>query len=281
MSRRSLIVVFLFIILLIAAVYVAVNWPFSSVTHNIAVTGITVSATQVQRGDLVNITVTLNNEGSVSESFNVSLYLNSSLFEMRPVANLSSNCKENVVFNWNTSKAAPADYAVRAEAKPIVGEMNITDNALTDDVIRVRSRPMGPAVVSVNPQNTSAAVGQDFAVNVNVSNVADLYGWEFKLTWNSSILHLQNVAEGSFLKNTGATFFTYNLNSTGPHIVVDCTRLVDLPEASGSGILSTITFHVQQSGSCDLNLYDAVLLNSFEHSMNCTTEGGHFIGGTY
>ena len=279
MSGRSLVVVFLFIILLIAAVYIVINWPFAGVTHNVAVTGIAVSSAQVQRGDSVNITVTLKNEGSVSESFNVSLYLNSSLLEMRPVTDLGSNGEESVMFNWDTSTAASADYVVMGEATPVVGEMNVTDNVLTD-VVRVTSRPMGLAVVFVNPQNSSAAVGQDFAINVNVSNVADLYGWEFKLGWNSTILHLQNVTEGSFLKNMGATFFTYNLNSTGPHIVVDCTRLVDLPEASGSGILSTVTFHVQQLGSCDLNLYDAVLLNSFEQSMNCTTEGGHFIETT-
>jgi hypothetical protein len=30
-----------------------------------------------------------------------------------------------------------------------------------------------------------------------------------------------------------------------------------------------------------LNLYDAMLLNSLEQSMNCTTEGGHFTGTTY
>jgi hypothetical protein len=130
--------------------------------------------------------------------------------------------------------------------------------------------------VFVNPQNISAAVGQDFSIDIKVTDVVDLYGWEFKLGWNDTILHLQNVTEGSFLRNAGATFFTYNLNSTGPHIVVDCTRLVDLPQASGSGTLSTATFHVQQPGSCDLNLYDAVLINSSEQSMNCTTEGGQF-----
>lgn len=276
MSRRSLVVAFLFIILLISAVYVVVNWPFSSVTHNVAVTGITVSTTQVQRGDSVNITVTSKNEGSVSESFNVSLYLNSSLLEKRPVVDLSSNDERSVVFNWDTSAAAPSDYLVKAEASPVAGETNVTDNVLTDNVVSIRSKPVGVAVVFVNPQNSSAAVGQDFAVNINVSNVADLYGWEFKLGWNDTILHLENVTEGSFLRNTGATFFTRNLNSTGPHIVVDCTRLVDLPEASGSGTLSTATFHVQQPGSCDLILYDAVLINSFEQSMNCTTEGGHF-----
>jgi hypothetical protein len=272
---RSVVVVFFLLVLLIAAVYFAVNWPFSSATHNVVVTGLTVSTTQVQHGDSVNITVTSKNEGSVPESFNMSLYLNSSLLQTLPVAGLSPNSERDVVFNWDTSAAAPAVYLVKAEASLVAGETNATDNILTDNVV-VRSKPAGVAVVFVNPQNSSAAVGQDFVVNINVSNVADLYGWEFKLGWNDTILHLQNVTEGSFLKNTGATFFTRSLNSTGPHIVVDCTRLADLPEASGSGTLSTVTFHVQQSGSCDLNLYDPVLINSFEQSMNCTAEGGHF-----
>lgn len=281
MSRRSLVVVFLLLVMLIAAVYVVVNWPFSSVTHNVVVTGITVSATPVQQGDSVNITVTSKNEGSVPESFNVSLYLNSSLLETLPVLDLSSTDERIVVFNWDTSAAAPAVYLVKAEASLVAGETNVTDNVLTGKVVTVRSKPEGVAVVFVDPQNSSAAVEQDFTVDINVSNVTDLFGWEFKLGWNSTILQLKNVTEGSFLRNTGATFFTYNLNSTGPHMVVDCTRLVDLPEASGSGTLSTVTFHVQQPGSCDLDLYNAVLINSFEESMNCTTEAGHFIEAAY
>ena len=280
MSRRNLVFALFLLVLLIAASYVVVNWPFSSATRNVVVTGITVSKTQVQRGDSVNITVTSKNEGTVPESFNMSLYLNSSLLKTLPVAGLSSNSERDVLFNWDTSAAAPAVYLVKAEASPVAGETNATDNVLTDNLISIRSKPAGVAVVFVNPQNSSAAVGQDFAVNINVSNVADLYGWEFKLGWNDTILHLQNVTEGSFLRNSGATFFTHSLNSTGPHIVVDCTRLADLPEASGSGTLSTVTFHVQQSGSCDLNLYDSVLINSFEQSMNCTAEGGHFTEAT-
>jgi hypothetical protein len=281
MRRRTLVVVLSLAILLVAAVYLLTNWPFSSVTHDVAITGITVSSNQVQRGDLVNVTVTLKNEGSASENFNVSLYLNSSLLEMRPVVDLGSNNDGDVVFNWNTTTTAPANYVISAEATHLVGESNVTDNALTDGVVSVRSRPDGPSAVFVNPQNSSAAVGQDFTVNINVSNVADLYGWEFKLGWNDTILHLQNVTEGSFLKNTGATFFTYKLNSTDPHIVVDCTKTVDVSEASGSGTLAIVTFRVQQLGSCDLNLYDAVLLNSFEQSMSCTAESGHFTGTTH
>jgi len=280
MSRRNLVVAFLLLVILIAAVvFVAVNWPFSVVTHNVAVTDIAVT-TQVQCGDPVNITVTSKNEGSVSESFNISLYLNSSLLETLPVLDLSSNSERIIVFNWNTSAALPAVYLVKAEASPVAGETNMTDNSLTK-AVSVRSKPVGVALISVDPQNSSAAIGQDFTVNINVSNVTDLYGWEFKIGWNDTIIHLQNVTEGSFLRNAGETLFTYNLNSTGPHIVVICTRLGNVPGESGSGTLSAVTFHVQQPGSCDLNLYDSMLLNSFAQSMNCTTEGGRFIEAAY
>ena len=263
--------------LLIVAVYLAVNWPFFGGTHNIAVTGIAISTTQVQLGGSVNITVTSKNEGSVTESFNVSLFLNSSLFDTKTVVDLSSNGQKDVIFVWDTSAAIPAVYLVKAEASAVSGETNVTDNVLTGNLVSIRSKPEGIAVVSVDPQNISVAVGESFSANIDILNVADLYGWEFKFGWNDTILNLQNVTEGSFLKDTGATFFTHSLNSTGPHIVVDCTRLTDMPEASGNGTLSTLTFQVQQSGSCDLNLYDPVLINSFEQSMNCTAEGGHFI----
>ena len=281
MSKKSLAAIILVVISLITIVYVAVNWPYSKVTHDVAISGITVSTAQAYRGELVEIRVNVTNRGSVPENFNVSLYLNSTLLETRPIADLGPNAENNLLFDWNTTTATSANYAVKAEAAPVAGETNTTNNVLTDDIVHVRSKPTGLAVVSVNPQNSSAPIGQDFTVNINVSNATDLYGWEFKLGWNSTILQLLNITEGSFLKNTGATFFTYNQNATGPHIIVDCTRLVDLPEASGSGVLATATFHVQQLGSCDLNLYDTVLLDSFEQSMNCTTEGGHFTGGTY
>ncbi len=264
------------VLLLILAVYIAMNWQLISPVHDVAITSVTVSSNEAHPGDTLNITVTTKNKGSVSESFNVSLYLNSSLLETQSLADLPPNADKNLLFIWNTSAAPIADYTIKTEASPVNGETNKTDNTMTDSTIQLRSKPTGYEAVSVDPANSHAAIGQNITVNIDVSNVTDLYGWELKLGWNNTILELLNATEGPFLKSNGATFFTSKINSTDPHIIVDCTRLVDLPEANGNGTLTTITFQVLQLGNCDLSLYDTTLVNYFEQTLDHTTSGGHF-----
>jgi hypothetical protein len=87
------------------------------------------------------------------------------------------------------------------------------------------SAQTGSATVAVSPPSLNANVGQNFRVNVTVANASDpygVYGWEFALNWTASLLDSVDVTEGPFLKAGGPTFFTYN-NSTGGHIIVDCT----------------------------------------------------------
>jgi len=135
-----------------------------------------------------------------------------------------------------------------------------------------------PTAVSVSPSFMTGDVGQDFSVNVNISGVSDaygLYGWEFKLGWNASLLDLVSVDEGPFLKSGGNTYFTYFLNTTEEHIVVDCTLEDQIPGVNGSGILATVTFNPTNAGECPLNLYDVTLLNSNEEPINCS------LGGSY
>jgi hypothetical protein len=121
-----------------------------------------------------------------------------------------------------------------------------------------------------------ASVGQSFSVNIDISNVVDLYGWEFKLGWNSSLLGLVGVGEGPFLKSGGNTFFTYYLNTTGEHVVVDCTLEGAIPGISGNGTLATVTLNTTSAGECPLNLYDVSLISSAEQQIPSQAFGGNF-----
>jgi hypothetical protein len=119
-------------------------------------------------------------------------------------------------------------------------------------------------VLSVEPKTVHGAIGQNFTVNVSISSVSDLYGWEFKLGWNASLLDLVSVNEGPFLRSGGNTLFTYFLNTTEEHIVVDCTLEGPIPGVNGSGTLATVTFNPTNAGECPLNLYGVGLYNSSE-----------------
>jgi hypothetical protein len=133
----------------------------------------------------------------------------------------------------------------------------------------------GSATVAVSPTTITANVGQDFSIDITISNVLDLYGWEFKLGWDESLLGLVSVDEGPFLKSGGDTFFTYFLNTTNEHIVVDCTLEGMIPGVAGNGTLATVTFIATNVGECPLNLYDVILLNSNVEQISCSVVGGY------
>lgn len=131
-------------------------------------------------------------------------------------------------------------------------------------------------VLSVDPQTVQGAAGMDFTINVSISNVTDLYGWEFRLNWNPSLLDVISVTEGPTLSSRGSTVFSPKVNSTDGHLTADCTLLGDIPGFSGQGTLMTVEFYVKENGTCDLNLYDTQLLNSKEQQIALTVRDGRF-----
>lgn len=145
----------------------------------------------------------------------------------------------------------------------------------------IMNRPASHATVYVDPHIIGKPVDQDFTISVTVSRVVDLYGWSFKLRWNSTILEVVNVTEGTFLRNGGNTFFDPKINNTAGHILVVATLIPNIPGSeipgvSGNGTLATIQFHVKEDGACDLILYDTLLANSAEQSITHILFNGHF-----
>jgi hypothetical protein len=130
--------------------------------------------------------------------------------------------------------------------------------------------------VYVDPQESIGMIGQNFTINIRISNVVDLYGWELKLGWNATILDSVEVSEGSFLKSGGSTFFTYKTNNTLGYMIIDCTLLGQVPGVSGSGVLATIKFYVENVGECPLDLYDTILVNSAEQTIEHTAIDGYY-----
>ncbi len=126
----------------------------------------------------------------------------------------------------------------------------------------------------VHPPTKTVAVGQTFIIDIRISDVIDLYGWEFKLGWNPNLLDVVDVTEGAFLKQGGETFFTNKINNTEGYILVDCTLLGDVSGVNGSGTLACVKFHAEEQGSCVLDLYDTKLVSSVEQPIPHTANDG-------
>lgn len=140
-------------------------------------------------------------------------------------------------------------------------------------VIELSASPT--TTVYVYPSTSTVAVGQTFIVDVKISDVNNLYGWEFKLGWDPNILDVVEVTEGAFLKQGGNTFFTKKINNTEGYILVDCTLLGDMPGVSGDGTLASVKFRAEKEGSSVLDLYDTKLVNSLEQPITHTANDGN------
>jgi len=143
--------------------------------------------------------------------------------------------------------------------------------------------------VFVDPPTTTTVFGQTFGIDIKISDVIDLYGWEFKLGWNPDLLDVVSVTQGNFLKQGGLTFFWPVMNNTGGYILVDCTLLGSVPGVSGSGTLATVKFYAENQGESLLDLYNTILLNSQEQTINphtaydgtVTVEESDTVGGIW
>jgi hypothetical protein len=116
---------------------------------------------------------------------------------------------------------------------------------------------------------TVSAVGDSFAVNVSIANVSNLYGYQFKLYYDSTIVNgTGQPTEGSFLSSGGGqTFFdivsfTDYYNSTYGVVWITGTLTGSVPGVSGGGVLATIEFKsLTVAASTPLHLEGVVLLD--------------------
>lgn len=148
-----------------------------AVIHNIAVVDVYPSNFSVYIGDSINISVCVLNNGTERETFNVTSYYNSHPIETLPVINLTPNTRITITFTWNTSSVGEGDYRIKAEAAPVPGEEDVSDNVFVDGVIHVMARPVVPpppihdvAVLDVIPSKTVAYVGEIVQIRVIVKN---------------------------------------------------------------------------------------------------------------
>jgi hypothetical protein len=277
MNKKGMLIAVTLLLVLVAALFymlISVNRP--SVVHDVAVTGVTASKTQLYVGETLDVLVTVENNGNVNENFNVTSYCNATEIGTQEVSNLAPNSGATLTFSWNTSCTSPGNFIVKAGTTVRPSQINTSNTSLSDGVILLREQPLQTAVLYVSPEVSVAQVGQELRVDINVSNVTDLYGWELRLSYNNTILNLTDVAEGTFLRSAGATYFTYKTSDTADSLKADCTLIGDAPGPQGNGTLATVIFHVQNSGVCPLNLTDATLLSSLIEDMNYTVTNGVF-----
>lgn len=134
--------------------------------------------------------------------------------------------------------------------------------------IEPRSDPFGNPIV--------VAVGQTFRINVSVIDVTDLYGFEFKLSYNTTLLESISVVVVPFL-NEPTNIINKEIDEQNGVILLNASSVLPAEPKSGSGTLATITFNATSKGSLLLDIRDDKLLNSEGSTIDHITEAGYLL----
>lgn len=103
---------------------------------NVTVTNITVLKTIVGQGFTFPVDVMVENQGSDPETFNVTLYANSTALETQTVT-VAGAGSTAVYFICNTTGFAYGNYTISTYIGPVPGETNTADNNLTGGWVTV------------------------------------------------------------------------------------------------------------------------------------------------
>lgn len=136
-------------------------------------------------------------------------------------------------------------------------------------------------VLAAGPQVTFAAApnpaqqGGTVDINVLISQVTDLYAYQFSITFDPSLLQVSNVALGSFLSAGGTTTGDAGtVDNTAGTISFAYNSLIGaLPGVSGSGTLLTIHLNAIGTGTSALGFVpaDALFVDSNLNTIGLTT----------
>jgi len=109
-------------------------------------------------------------------------------------------------------------------------------------------------IISVYPQRSTAPIAEAFTISITITEVTNLYGWQFNLTFDPTILSVTDVSEASFLKQVAHTIFVESMNNIAGYVLVGTLFSPPLPPdgAYGSGTLANVTFEAKSVGETPL-----------------------------
>jgi len=97
------------------------NRTINEAFHNIAIDSIETKKTVIGEGYTVELNVSVRNMGFFAETFNVTLYANTTILETKTITIKERN-STTVAFMWNTTGFAKGNYTISAYAWPVLGE---------------------------------------------------------------------------------------------------------------------------------------------------------------
>jgi len=111
--------------------------------------------------------------------------------------------------------------------------------------------PAGTAgVLYLEPASLSLTHSEDFTVELKATSITNLKGYSVTLSYDPTLISLQEVTEGPFFSEKGKTFF-YSREDQATILIDNVLLGTDL-SISGEGTLATLSFTCLKAGSTSI-----------------------------
>ena len=116
---------------------------------------------------------------------------------------------------------------------------------------------------------SSASVGQQFSLDMKISDVIDLANAPFVLTYDPVFVDFVAISEGTFMKKDGKpTVFNSKADSATGAVTVMLGRAAGNSGVSGSGTLATASFRAKNQGPASFAFRNTAFTTSNASHLN-------------
>jgi len=144
-------------------------------------------------------------------------------------------------------------------------------------IVLVGSPAAMATTVNIQPASSSFSVGDTFSLNIDISDVTDLYAFQFDIGFSPSTLAATGISEGAFLSGGVRTtnYIPGTIDNSAGTVTFTADTLQDLiPGITGSGSLATIDFNAVDIGTSVVSLSNVLLLDSNLNNISASIENG-------
>lgn len=175
----------------------------------------------------------------------------------------------NAAYNWWGNETGPKHLTLNPDG---MGD-NVSDNVVFEPWLIKPYPPSTPiTVVYVTPKSISLEVpslGTQFAVYVTIANVSGLYGFQFTIKWNSSLLMLTNPTTAHRIPSVWENNYIsqYNYSLTDGNYTLFASARSPAPTFNGTTDVAIFIFKsvydpiYPQNVTCDLSLENVDLVD--------------------
>jgi general secretion pathway protein D len=136
----------------------------------------------------------------------------------------------------------------------------------------------GPAQVTFEPAQATASVGDQITVEINVSNVQDLFAVPLAIGYDASVVELTEVQQGDFLGGDGQTpALVHRVDPQTGTAIISLSRAPGASGARGSGTLARLVFSALAAGRSPLSFNNIAARNSRRELINFQTGVGEIL----